>query len=150
MNLNLFKTLHDRKILTPTTVLESYYPAKLLGGINTHKLVDNFNFVDFNNNKVTMKRVNTNEFYIISVDDVLAIDGMDPSRLAGIYGIKSDGSKKNEKIDPITGLPVRRGRKTNKVKELINDRLNKLGTRVSTESNGRKTKKREQTAQRTT
>ena len=54
---------------------------------------------------------------------------MVPERLAGIYGIKPDGSKKKEKIDPLTGLPVRRGRKTNKVKELMNDRLNQLGKR---------------------
>lgn len=150
MNLNLFKTLLDKNIINSTTIIESYYPARMLGGLSTCKLSDNFNFVKFVNDKITLKRVNTNEIYILPVDNILCIDGMNPVRLAEIYGIKSDGSKKKEKIDPLTGLPVRRGRKTNKVKELINGRLNRLGTRISTESTNRKIKKRKQVIERET
>ena len=150
MNINLFNTLYNKNILSQSTVITGYYPARMLGGITTTKLVGTFNFVKYVGNKVTIKRVNTNEFYIISVDDIMEIDGMDPSRLASIYGIKADGTKKKEKIDPITGLPVRRGRKTNKVKELINERLNRLGTRIQANTTSRKTKTRKPSSKRET
>lgn len=142
MNKSLLQALCDKKILNNNTVIESYYFAKLMGGMTTAKLKDKFNFVDYKNEKIKLKRVNTNEIYIVTSDYIISIDGMDPSRLAGIYGIRADGTKKKEKIDPLTGLPVRRGRKTNKVKELINDRLNQLGKCNSIETGNKSIKRR--------
>lgn len=142
MNKNLLQALCDKKVLNNNTVMESYYLTKLMGGVSTAKLKDNFNFVDYKNERIKLKRVNTNEIYIVTSDNIISIDGMDPVRLAGIYGIKADGTKKKEKIDPLTGLPVRRGRKTNKVKELINDRLNQLGKCNSVETGDKSTKRR--------
>lgn len=127
MNKNLFLKLIEKNILTKDTVIEARHTGNLLAGISTQKIVGEFIFENFTNDYVFLKKVNSTVIIKVSLDDILKVDGMDPTRLAGIYGIKPDGSKKKEKIDPITGLPVRRGRKTNKVKEIINERLNKLG-----------------------
>jgi len=41
----------------------------------------------------------------VSGEDILLIDGMDPARMAAVYGLKSDGTSKK--------LGKKRGRKTN-------------------------------------
>lgn len=129
MNKNLIIVLCEKNIINDKSIIECYYTARIMGGFSTSKMLGEFHFTALNNDKLKLRKVNTNEYISVSADDILTIDGMAPDRLAGIYGIKPDGSKKKQKIDPITGLPVRRGRKTNKVKEIINERLNQLGKR---------------------
>ena len=46
----------------------------------------------------------------VTPDAIVAIDGMDPARLADVFNINEDGSAKKLKLDEF-GNPVRRGRK---------------------------------------
>lgn len=142
MNSNLLKTLVERDIVNSSTVLEAKYYGNSLGGIQTTLLLGSFNFIKLSdNNFVYLKRIDSEQIYKVVPENIIAIDGMPPERLASIYNIKSDGTGKKVKLDPLTGLPVRRGRKTNKVKELMNDRLNSLEQRSSVKTGNRKTKR---------
>jgi len=55
--------------------------------------------------------------YKVPLLSVKTIDGMDIKNLARVYGLRADGSPSEAKICPITGQPVRRGRKPKWVKE---------------------------------
>lgn len=61
----------------------------------------------------------TNKIYFIKHTDIIDINGLDAKRSANLYGLDLNGNKLEVKIDPITGSPVRRGRKTKKEKELL-------------------------------
>jgi hypothetical protein len=137
----IIDALYEKSVLTKDTIIEAKYPALIMGGMQTALMTDNFAFQKYDNGILFLKRVNTDVVYKLLPENVILIDGMDLERLASIYGIKRDGSTKKVKIDPITGLPVRRGRKTNKVKEMINDRLNSLKQRDTTQAGNRKTKR---------
>lgn len=141
MNSNLLLALLEKDIINITTVLEAKYYGNALGGIQTTLLSGSFNFIKYSNNMVYVKKIESEQTYKILPENIYAIDGMPPERLASIYNIKSDGTSKKVKLDPLTGLPVRRGRKTNKVKELMNDRLNTLEQRSATKTGDRKTKR---------
>lgn len=142
----IIDALYEKGVLSESTIIEANYPAIILGGMQSVLMKDNFVFQKYINGILFLKRVNTEVVYKLLPDSVLLIDGMDLERLASIYGIKKDGSSKKVKLDPITGLPVRRGRKTNKVKEMINDRLNSLKQRDTVKTRDRKTKRSKSTA----
>ena len=55
--------------------------------------------------------------YKVPLLSVKTVDGMDIKSLARVYGLRADGSPSEAKICPITGQPVRRGRKPKWVKE---------------------------------
>lgn len=141
MKSELFNTLIEKAVITEATVIDAKYYGNTLGGISTALLEDNFNYVNYKNGYVIVKKINSNTLYKIIPENIIALDGMAPERLAEIYNIKADGTAKKVKIDPLTGLPVRRGRKTNKVKELMNDRLNSLEQRDAATSGRGKTKR---------
>lgn len=131
MNKDLAKALINKGVLVKDTAIVAEYQANMLGGIQTTKLKDIFLFQEvreYNGEEiVVVYKPHKATLHAITFEDIEAIDGMDPVRLAGIYGIKEDGSDKKVKMDPITGLPVRRGRKPKKVKEMIDERKRQSG-----------------------
>lgn len=134
MNKDLFLSLINKGVIAENTALTAKYKAKALGGISHNIMEGIFLFQEIReiegNQYIVAKKPYVETTHAFYFDSIILVDGMEPERLAGIYGLKNDGSEKKVKIDPITGLPVRRGRKPKKVKEMINEQLkrSKQGT----------------------
>lgn len=115
----------DKQVFTDDTIVEAWHRAKTLGGVQTTRMKGRFLLnkiiVDGVAVLFELSRPNESIIYRVPCEDVETIDGMPPERLAGIFNIKPDGTTKKQKLDPLTGLPVRRGRKPNKIKELMNE-----------------------------
>lgn len=68
------------------------------------------------------------KLYKVKSDNVKEIEGMELDRIAKAYELDVNGEKVKQKLCPITGEPVRRGRKPNWVKEKMkemDERLNR-------------------------
>lgn len=117
MKLSLIQKLVEKRIIQPGTEVEATYEANDLSGV--HRTQCKGSFV-----VMAVKRAADEPIFEIAgadgkrkrvkSDAIVSVDGMDPTRLAGIYNIKSDGS------DRPAGK--RRGRKP-KPKEAAHEEL---------------------------
>ena len=95
MNDNLAKTLVNKNIINTNTKLETRYLGQGLDGSFTVSSVGIFTVSEIRKieNIIIFTLVRNDGFKtIVSADDVLRIDGMDPVRLANVYNLKEDGS----------------------------------------------------------
>lgn len=111
----LLKCLIDEGIITAGCVVKAKYMGKNLAGQYTVPKVGKFTFerlVDTTTPYLTELRNENNQLILVDMSDIIEVDGMDLIRLAETYDMKPDGTKKKVKLDPITGMPIRRGRKS--------------------------------------
>lgn len=112
MKYSLFKKLLEKGIINNNTILTIKFYTKGLDGYLNQPIADRFKFIsEKTNNKIQTERIISNIKYIVDINSIIAIDGMQPEKLAATFNIKADGSNIIKKIDPLTGLPVTRGRK---------------------------------------
>ncbi len=101
MKKQLAEVLINRGIMKPGTLLYGYTQTSGLGQtlqtLPLELMMEEFNGEIFNCRDRLGKK------YIMHIDDVQEVDGMDPVRLASVFDIKADGGNK------ITGK--KRGRK---------------------------------------
>ena len=117
----LLEALIGKGVVTKTTLFTASFKTRGLGGKGTAKIIDEFSLRDiiYEHGKTYFVGERTNlsaEVYKIPVAAITLIDGMDIPKLGTIYQLKADGTPKIEKLCPITGEPLRRGRKPNWVK----------------------------------
>lgn len=115
----LVKSLIERNIISEDTVITAIFPAKSLGdtihmqGEFVFEKLSELNGIEY----IQAFRPANQIRYRLLLNNITKVDGMGLNRLASIYGLKSDGTTKAQKIDPITGQPIRRGRKPKRFKE---------------------------------
>ena len=125
MNFNLTSKLIKQGVLLPNTEVEAKFKTKGLTGHEVIERIDRFlikSMFKKNDEEFIFELSSINEPRIVKVPNIniLKIDGMEIKRIAQVFNFKLDGTKKEYKIDPFTGEPIKRGRKSNKIKELMN------------------------------
>ena len=92
------KELVKRKIITEDTEVNAWYSAPAFGGGGTVDKTGSFtiNSIEINNGKpVFRSRSNVDgKWENITVDKIVSVDGMEPTKLAEAYGIKKKKTKK--------------------------------------------------------
>ena len=92
------KDLVKRKIITEDTDVSAWYSAPAFGGGGTVDKTGSFtiNSIEINNGKpVFRSRSNVDgKWENITVDKIVSVDGMEPTKLAEAYGIKKKKIKK--------------------------------------------------------
>lgn len=92
------KELVKRKIITEDTEVSAWYSAPAFGGGGTVDKTGSFtiNSIEINNGKpVFRSRSNVDgKWENITVDKIVSVDGMEPTKLAEAYGIKKKKTKK--------------------------------------------------------
>ena len=92
------KELVKRKIIKEDTELSAWYSAVAFGGVGTVDNVGNFtiNSIELKKGKpIFHARSNVDgKWEDITVDKIVSIDGMEPTKLAEAYGIKKKKTKK--------------------------------------------------------
>jgi hypothetical protein len=93
MNSEFIKVLNERGILSENTKILAHYKGYTLDGskIDTkgELLIKKIDFDKFN---LEATPLFGHTRYLINMDDVLEIDGMDPKRLGKVFNINYDGS----------------------------------------------------------
>jgi len=69
--------------------------------------------------------------FLVSANHIFTIDGMKPEIIGDVYGFKSDGTRKEVKIDPVTGEEIKRGRKPKKPRSTITKPIGKKKIRLA-------------------
>jgi len=94
------KELVKRKIIKEDTELSAWYSAVAFGGVGTVDNVGNFtiNKIEIEKGKpVFQARSNVDgKWEKITIDKIVSIDGMEPTKLAEAYGIKKKKTKKKK------------------------------------------------------
>ena len=92
------KELVKRKIITEDTEVNAWYSAPAFGGSGTVDKTGSFtiNSIEINNGKpIFRSRSNVDgKWENITVDKIVSVDGMEPTKLAEAYGIKKKKTKK--------------------------------------------------------
>jgi len=92
------KELVKRKIITEDTEVSAWYSAPAFGGGGTVDKTGSFtiNSIEINNGKpIFRSRSNVDgKWENITVDKIVSVDGMEPTKLAEAYGIKKKKTKK--------------------------------------------------------
>lgn len=92
------KELVKRKIITEDTEVNAWYSAPAFGGGGTVDKTGSFtiNSIEINNGKpIFRSRSNVDgKWENITVDKIVSVDGMEPTKLAEAYGIKKKKTKK--------------------------------------------------------
>ena len=93
---NLVEEFVNRNIITTDTEIYAYYYGYDVSGIMKTKVKGIFTVDEImrENNRIRFKVSSTRdgEVKVISSDDIIEIDGMNPKRLAKSYNINSDGT----------------------------------------------------------
>ena len=123
MSDKLIISLIERGAIKKSTHLTAKFKARDLSGSNSSEISDEFALRTIIQNEdgiffvASRTRLTEEGLYKIPMETVLTIDGMEPRKLAEVYNLRLDGTHKEVKLCPITGEPVRRGRKPKWVKE---------------------------------
>jgi len=92
------KELVKRNIIKENTEVRAWYSAVAFGGVGTVDNIGDFtiNSIKTNKGKPTFQaRSNVDgKWETITIDKIVAIDGMEPNKLAEAYGIKNKKAKK--------------------------------------------------------
>jgi len=92
------KELVKRKIITEDTEVNAWYSAPAFGGGGTVDKTGSFtiNSIEINNGKpIFRSRSNVDgKWENITIDKIVSVDGMEPTKLAEAYGIKKKKTKK--------------------------------------------------------
>ncbi len=126
MNEKLIMSLIEKGIIKPKTQLTAISTSVDFSGqrssaqreFSLYRILENDQGIFFVASLVEDNSANKT-LYKIPLLSVRTVDGMDIKNLARVYGLRPDGSPSEAKICPITGQPVRRGRKPKWVKEKL-------------------------------
>lgn len=127
MNEKLIMSLIEKGIIKPRTQLTAISSSVDFAGqrntlereFSLYRIIENDKGIFFVASLVENNAVTNKTLYKIPLLSVRTIDGMEIKNLARVYGLRPDGSPSEAKICPITGQPVRRGRKPKWVKEKL-------------------------------
>lgn len=125
MNEKLIMSLIEKGIIKPKTQLTAISSSVDFAGqrntaereFSLYRILENDQGIFFVASLVENNNLPNKTLYKIPLLSVRTIDGMEIKNLARVYGLRPDGSPSEAKICPITGQPVRRGRKPKWVKE---------------------------------
>jgi hypothetical protein len=100
LNHILAEVLIDKGVLKAETEVDAFYTTLDIDGITHHKSSGTFcikRAYKSETGKITFDLASTidGRLFKISAEDITAIDGMAPSRIAAVYNIRGDGSKQN-------------------------------------------------------
>lgn len=94
---HLMPSLIDKNGLTYDTVITAYHMSKDMYG-RLQRRCDNFMLVDILQQgadyRLRLKSLIGTDIVTVNATDVVALDGMEPSRFVDIYDINPDGSTK--------------------------------------------------------
>lgn len=119
---SFFKKLEEKAVLTKNSIISAFIPElmKEIYFIVEKTTEDGIIGKIINRNKYKVGEKN----FLVSYSNITKIDDMKLARIAESLELDENGNQKKIKINPLTGLPVKRGRKPKKLKELI-DKLKK-------------------------
>ncbi len=97
MYYKLAEVLIEKKLITKDMEIEIEYDVSTLGNVNTIKTTGSFIVQNIVKNKQGTiifygASINDGTKLIISVPQIVGLDGMEPSRFAAVYGVAEDGS----------------------------------------------------------
>lgn len=128
MNEKLIMSLIEKQAIRPKTQITAVLSTvdfagqrhSMLREFSLHRILENKDGIFFVAS-INEASISSKALYKVPLLSVRAIDGMDIKSLAKVYGLRPDGTPSEAKICPITGEPLRRGRKPKWVKEKLKE-----------------------------
>lgn len=98
MEIGLIEGFVNKNVLTPGAMLTVRRPMWGMGGTGGGQTEEDvsLSYIKRSDQQIEFHCISTKDgkIYQVKPNQIITIDGMDPSKLASVYGLKRDGSKK--------------------------------------------------------